>query len=134
MINVLINAAAHERIKVYRYEETVSDKGGTKKVPILIKENLNVSIQTSGSAHSVGGLEVINNIAGKTGKAVYIVYSPRFAFNEKDLIVRSKEVMLTEKDKIFEVQQIEHNGRGTLLQHDKYYIVEYDNQKVLDYE
>lgn len=132
MINVLISNAANEKVKIYRYVETVTDKGGTKKVPVLLKDNLVVSIQTSGTVHSVGGIEVINNIAGKTGKAVYIVYSPRFALKEKDLIVRSKDVMLTDNDIIFEVQQIEHNGRGTLLQHDKYYIVEYDNQKVLN--
>lgn len=131
MINTLISIADNEKIKVYRNVETVTDKGGTKKVQTLIKDDLTVSIQTSGSTHSVGGLEVINNIAGKTGKAVYIVYSPRFPFIEKDLIVRSKDVMLTDEDVIFEVQSVEHNGRGTLLQHDKYYIVEYDNQKVL---
>ena len=42
----------------------------------------------------------------------------------KDLLVRNDGI-------IYEVQNIEHNGKGTLLQHDKYYIVEYNNQKVL---
>ena len=125
MINTLISIADHEKIKIYRFEEIVTDKGGSRKVPVLQKENLVVSIQTSGSTHSVAGMQIINNIAGKTGKAVYIMYSPRFKLLEKDLILRDDNV-------IFEVQHIEKNGKGTLLQHDKYYIVEYTNQKVLE--
>lgn len=127
MINTLINMADHEKVKVYRFEEIVTDKGGTKKVPVLKKTGLTVSIQTSGSSHNVQGLAVINTIAGKTSKAVYIVYSPLYKLLEKDLILREDGV-------IYEVQQVENNGRGTILQHSKYYIVEYDNQKVLKNE
>ena len=127
MINNLINITANENVKIYRYEETITDKGGTKKVPVLKKTGLTVSVQTSGSTHSVGGNSIINNIAGKTNKSVFIVYSPRFEMKIKDLLVRSNGV-------IYEVQEIEQNGTGTLLQHDKYYIVEYDNQKVLKNE
>lgn len=124
MINSLISMAAHEKVKIYRYEEIITDKGGTKQVPKLVKDNLTVSIQTSGSTHSVGGNSIINDIAGKTGKKVFIVYSPRYTMKLKDLLVRKDGV-------IFEVQEIEQNGRGTILQHDKYYIVEYNNQKVI---
>ena len=127
MISALISNASPEKVSVYRFEEVVTDRGGTKKTPVLLKKNLIVSVQTSGSTHSVGGMAIINNIAGKTNKSVFMVYSPRFKMLVKDLLVRADGL-------IYEVHQVEHNGVGTLLQHDKYYIVECDNQKVLKNE
>lgn len=124
MINALISMADHEKVNIFRFEEAVTEKGSSRIAPVLKKKNLIVSIQTSGSVHSVGGMEIIKNVAGKTDKSVYIVYSPRYKMQLKDLLVRNDDV-------IYEVQNIEHNGKGTLLQHDKYYIVEYNNQKVL---
>ena len=124
MINALISMANHEKVNIFRFEEAVTENGSSRIAPVLKKKNLIVSIQTSGSVHSVGGMEIIKNVAGKTDKSVYIVYSPRYKMQLKDLLVRNDGI-------IYEVQNIEHNGKGTLLQHDKYYIVEYNNQKVL---
>lgn len=124
MINVLISKVDHEKINVFRFEEIISDKGGTKKVATSIATDLIVTIQPSGSLNSVGGQQIVNSIAGKTGKAVYLVYSPKYKLQEKDLIVRDDGI-------IYEIQHVEKNGRGTILQHEKYYIVKYDNQKVL---
>lgn len=124
MINALISMADHEKVNIFRFEEAVTENGSSRIAPVLQKKNLIVSIQTSGSTHSVGGMEIIKDIAGKTDKSVYIVYSPRYKMQLKDLLVRNDGI-------IYEVQNIEHNGKGTLLQHDKYYIVEYNNQKVL---
>lgn len=124
MINTLISIADHEKVSIYRFEEAVADNGGSRIVPVLKKDNLKVSIQPSGSLNSVGGQQIVNTIAGKTNKIVFIVYSPKFKLEEKDLILREDGI-------IYEMQHVEHNGRGTLLQHDKYYIVKYDNQKVL---
>lgn len=124
MINALISIADHEKVNIYRFEEAVTDKGSSRIVPVLKKKNLIVSIQTSGSTHSVGGMQIINDIAGKSEKSVYIIYSPRYKMKVKDLLLRDDGF-------VYEVQHIEHNGKGTLLQHDKYYIVEYKNQKVL---
>lgn len=125
MINLLISRADHEKINVYRFQEKVTEKGGTKKVAKAIVNNLTVTIQSSGSLNSVGGQQIVSSLAGKTGKAVYIVYSPSFKLQDKDLIVREDGI-------IYEIQHVERNGRGTILQHEKYYIVKYDNQKVLD--
>ena len=127
MINVLISRADHEKINVYRFEEIITEKGGTKKVPVSVAKGLTVTIQPSGSLNSVGGQQIVNSIAGKTGKAVFLVYAPSFKILEKDLIVRDDGI-------IYEVQHVEKNGRGTILQHEKYYIVKYDNQKVLKNE
>ena len=127
MINTLISIASPEKINVYRLEEVISDNGSSRIAPILKKGGLTVSVQPSGSLNSVGGQQIVNTIAGKTNKIVYIVYSPRFKFQEKDLIVRDDGI-------VYEVQHAENNGRGSLLQHDKYYIVKYDNQKVLTAE
>ena len=124
MINTLISIASPEKINVYRFEEVVADSGGSRIAPVLKHKDITVSIQASSSLNSVGGQEVVNTIAGKTNKIVYIVYSPRFKFQEKDLILRDDGI-------IYEIQHAENNGRGALLQHDKYYIVKYGNQKVL---
>lgn len=124
MINVLISRADHEKINVYRFEEIITDKGGTKKVPVSVATDLIVTVQPSGSLNSVGGQQIVNSIAGKTGKAVYLVYSPKYKLFEKDLIVRDDGI-------IYEIQHVEKNGRCTILEHEKYYIVKYDNQKVL---
>lgn len=124
MINSLIAIADHEKVNIYRFEEIITDNGSSRIAPVLQKKGLTVSIQTTGSTHSVGGMQIINDIAGKTDKAVYIVYSPRYKMELKDLLLRNNGL-------VYEVQNIEHNGKGTLLQHDKYYIVEYKNQKVL---
>lgn len=127
MINNLISIAAHEKINVYRFEEVVTDEGGSRIAPVLKKTGLTVAIQPQGSVNSVGGQQIINNIAGKTNKEVYLVYSPRIKLQLKDLILRKDGI-------IYEVQHIENNGTGTILQHDKYYIVKYNNQKVLKNE
>ena len=127
MINNLISIAAHEKINVYRFEEVVTDEGGSRIAPVLKKTGLTVAIQPQGSVNSVGGQQIINNIAGKTHKEVYLVYSPRTKLQLKDLILRKDGI-------IYEVQHIENNGAGTILQHDKYYIVKYNNQKVLKNE
>lgn len=124
MINTLIQMAAHEKVDVYRLEEVVTDGGGSRIAPVVKKIGLVVAVQPSGSLNSVGGQQIVNTIAGKTNKIVYLVYSPHFKLQEKDLIVRNDGF-------IYEIQHVENNGKGTLLQHDKYYIVKYDNQKVL---
>lgn len=127
MINNLISIAAHEKVNIYRFEEVVTDEGGSRIAPVLKKTGLTVAIQPQGSVNSVGGQQIINNIAGKTHKEVYLVYSPRTKLQLKDLILRKDGI-------IYEVQHIENNGTGTILQHDKYYIVKYNNQKVLKNE
>lgn len=124
MINVLIANASNEKVNIYRLEEAVTDGGSSRIAPVLKKSNLVVAVQSSGSLNSVGGQQIVNTIAGKTNKIVYLVYSPHFKLQEKDLILRADGI-------IYEIQHVENNGKGTLLQHDKYYIVKYDNQKVL---
>ena len=65
MINNLISIAAHEKINVYRFEEVVTDEGSSRIAPVLKKTGLTVAIQPQGSVNSVGGQQIINNIAGK---------------------------------------------------------------------
>ena len=123
MINVLISNADHEFIDIYSITETIVN-GGSVLVPVLKKEKLYVAIQSTSSIHSVGGMELVKQIQGQKEKEVDIVYSPNFNMAVGDLILR--------KDgKVYEVQAVDHKGRGTLLQHDKYYIVLYENQKIL---
>lgn len=124
MINTLIAMASNEKVNIYRLEEVVTDGGGSRIVPVLKRSGLIVVVQPSGSLNSVGGQQIVNTIAGKTNKIVYLVYSPHFKLQEKDLILRNDGF-------VYEIQHVENNGKGTLLQHDKYYIVKYDNQKVL---
>ena len=124
MINVLIHNADHEKIDVYKLEEAISNKGGSKLAPVLKKSGLIVSVQTTGSMRSMGGLEMVKDIAGKTKKEVKVIYSPRFNFELKDLVKLAD-------GRIFEVQAIEKKGKGTILQHDRYFIVLYKNQDIL---
>lgn len=123
MINSLIALVDNEIVDVYRFEEAVNDNGGSRLAPVLKKSKLRVSIQTSNSA----GQELINNVTGKKDKVAYTIYSPRYKMQLKDLILR-------EDGFVYEIQHIDKNGKGTILQHDKYYIVKYSNQKVLKNE
>ena len=123
MINVLIQNAEHEKIDIYTLTEATS-KGSSKLAPVLKKSGLIVSVQTTGSMRSMGGLEMVRDIAGKTKSEIKVVYSPRYNLELKDLVVLSD-------GRIFEVQAIEKKGKGTILQHDRYFIVLYKNQNVL---
>lgn len=124
MINVLIQNAEHEKVDIYSLEEVTTSKGGSKLAPVLKKSGLIVSVQTTGSMRSLGGLEMVKDIAGKTKKEVKTVYSPRFNLELKDLIKCADGT-------IYEVQAIEKKGKGTILQHDRYFVVLYGNQKIL---
>lgn len=124
MINVLIQNAEHEKVDIYKLEEAVTDKGSSKLAPVLKKSGLIVAVQTIGSMRSLGGLEMVKDIAGKTQKEVKVVYSPRYNLELKDLVKLADGT-------IYEVQAIEKKGKGTLLQHDRYYIVLYKNQDIL---
>ena len=123
MINGLIALIDNEIIDVYRFEEATTKNGGSRLAPVLKKSKLRVSIQTSNSA----GQELINNVTGKKDKVAYTIYSPRYKMQLKDLVLR-------EDGFVYEIQHIDKNGKGTILQHDKYYIVKYSNQKVLKNE
>lgn len=89
MINTLIAMASNEKVNIYRLEEVVTDGGGSRIVPVLKRSGLIVAVQPSGSLNSVGGQQIVNTIAGKTNKIVYLVYSPHFKLQEKDLILRN---------------------------------------------
>ena len=125
MINILIQNAEHEKVNIYKLEEATNQKGGSRIAPVLKKSGLIVSVQTTGSMRSSGGLEMVKEIAGKTKKEVKTVYSPRYALELKDLLQ-------TADGTIYEVQGIEKKGKGTILQHDRYFIVLYGNQKILN--
>ena len=85
MINILIQNADHEKVNIYKLEEATNQKGGSRIAPVLKKSGLIVSVQTTGSMRSSGGLEMVKEISGKTKKEVKTVYSPRFALELKDL-------------------------------------------------
>lgn len=123
MINCLISNADHEFVDIYAMNENIVN-GGSVLTPQLKKENLFVSIQSTTSLHSVGGLEMVKQIQGDKKAEVKIVYSPRFNMAIGDLIKTKNNV-------VYEVQAIDHKGKGTLLQHDLYYIVLCENQKIL---
>ena len=123
MINCLIYNADNEFVDVYSMTETIVN-GGSVLTPALKKSDLFVSIQSTSSLHSVGGLELVKQIQGDKKREVKIVYSPRFNMSVGDLIKTKNNV-------IYEVQAVDHKGKGTLLQHDLYYIIMCENQKIL---
>lgn len=123
MINCLISNADNELVNIYEIKETIVD-GASVLTPKVKKENHFVSIQSTTSIHSVGGVELVNQIQGDKKTEVKIVYSPNYNMVVGDLIKTKDNVL-------YEVKAVDHKGRGTLLQHDVYYVTKCENQKIL---
>lgn len=123
MINCLILNADNEFVTIYEIKETIVNGASVIK-PKLKKENHFVSMQSTTSIHSVGGIELVNQIQGDKKTEVKIVYSPNYNMVVGDLIKTKDNVL-------YEVQAIDHKGRGTLLHHDVYYVTKCENQKIL---
>lgn len=115
--NVLGMILENETIEVYEKSTVVKPTGGTSIKWTLVKTVL-CNIQADGKY----GDTLNASEAGDTVKAVYNLYT-KTPLKEGQRIKRIQEDGL-----LYEIRNVEHNGRKTILEHYKAYLTRIDNQ------
>lgn len=117
---MILRTGCSEKVQVYRKETIRGMRGSTKTENRLVGSPI-VSIQNTGSHTKVAGLTLQDSKAGAKVTSVWVMYSEYIDLKEQDLIKRSDGFF-------YEINKLEPNGKDSLLEHMKSYLVRADNQ------
>ncbi|MCX4348362.1 MAG: hypothetical protein OSJ76_01090 [Alphaproteobacteria bacterium] len=123
MKNLIIRTGCSEKVEIYRKKIVSGQRNSTKTETFIVGKAI-VSIQNTGSIHKVAGLTLKDGKAGVSVNSVWVMYSEWIDLKEQDIIKRSDGFL-------YEVKNLEPNGRGSRLAHMKSYLVRVDNQDEL---
>lgn len=115
--NVLKMIMENEQVEVYEKTTTVKPSGGTS-----IKWELSDTILCNIQANTKYGEALSSSESGDVVNAVYNLYT-RTPLQEGLRIKRIQDDNL-----LYEVRNVEHNGKKTILEHYKAYLTRLDNQ------
>lgn len=115
--NVLGMILENERVEVYDKSTVVKPTGGTS-----IKWTLSKTILCNIQADNKYGDALATSAAGDTVTAVYNLYT-KTPLKEGERIKRIEDDGL-----LYEIRNVEHNGKKTILEHYKAYLTRIDNQ------
>lgn len=121
--NLIKKTGCSETVKIFRKKIISGNRNSTRTETSLIGTAI-VSIQNAGSQNKVAGLTLQDGKAGVNVKSVWVMYSEWLDLKEQDLIER-------EDGFLYEIKNLEPNGRGSRLEHMKSYLVKVDNQDEL---
>jgi hypothetical protein len=107
----------NEQVEVYEKTTTVKPSGGTS-----IQWTLAKTILCNIQANTKYGEALTSSTSGDVVNAVYNLYT-RTPLQEGLRIKRIEDDGL-----IYEIRNVEHNGRKTILEHYKAYLTRLDNQ------
>lgn len=112
-----------EKVEIYRKKIVSGFRNSTKTETFLVGKAI-VSIQNTGSINKVAGLTLQDGKTGVSVNSVWVMYSEWIDLKEQDIVKRSDGFL-------YEVKNLEPNGRGSILEHMKSYLVRVDNQDEL---
>lgn len=115
--NVLGMIIENEQVEVYEKTSTVKPNGATS-----IKWELSKTILCNIQANTKYGEALSSSNSGDVVNAVYNLYT-RTPLQEGLRIKRIQDDNL-----LYEIRNVEHNGRKTILEHYKAYLTRLDNQ------
>lgn len=107
----------NERVEVYEKTTTVKPTGGTS-----IKWELKNTILCNVQADSKYGDALMTSEAGADVVAVYNLYT------KKPLNIGQRVKRIEDDGLLYEIKNVEHNGKKTILEHYKAYLTRIDNQ------
>lgn len=111
----------NERVELYEKQTIVKPSGGTSTTWNMVGKVF-CNIQSTGSSNKVEGMTLNTSESGDVITAVYNLYT-RSPIKEGQRVVRIEDDGLT-----YEIRNVEHNGKKTILEHYKGYLTRIDNQ------
>lgn len=115
--NVLSGILENEQVEVYEKQTSIKPSGSTSIKWVKIG-----SILCNIQANHEYGKALQQSEAGDTVKALYNIYT------KKPILIGQRIKRVQDDNLLYEIRNVEHNGKKTVLEHYKGYLERVDNQ------